>query len=142
MVLIAFILNLCHPESDHFKDIAGYTNNFNRSEEVHCQQTYWYVMLLHTVTGTASYGSKGDAQSLFLCSFSKISRFISLHNISPNESKNTNHKHNSLTETDHCRSKIFKNIEFEKDNHLLFRYFRTYARKESSKGGILEGLRV
>ena len=133
---------MCHPESDRFKDVVGYINKFNGSKGVHCQQTYWYVMLLHTVTSTASYGSKEDAQSLFLCSFSKIIRFISLHNISPNESKNTNHKHNSLTKTDHCRSKIFKNIQFEKDNHLYFRCFRTYARKERSKGGILEGLRV
>ena len=34
--------------------------------------------------------------------------------------KNTNHSHISQTATDLCDSKLSKNIQFEKDNHLFF----------------------
>ena len=42
--------------------------------------------------------------------------FMSLHHVSSNKSKNINHKHFSLTGTDHCNSKLFKGIQFEKNS--------------------------
>lgn len=68
--------------------------------------------------------------------------FISLHYISLNKLKNSNHRNISLTANDDCNSKLLKNIQFEKGNHFFFQYFRESSRKSKSKACILEELRV
>ena len=40
--------------------------------------------------------------------------------ISLNNSRNSNHRHISLTGTDHCRSKFSKDIQFEKKSQSIF----------------------
>ena len=55
-------------------------------------------------------------------------RFLKLHYISPNNSKNTNYKPISLAGTDHCNSKLSRNIQFEKYLFFLRSYFRRIAR--------------
>ena len=44
----------------------------------------------------------------------------------------------SLTRTDCRNSKLFKKIQFEKDIHVFFQYFRKSSRKQKSEVHILE----
>ena len=64
-------------------------------------------------------------------------------------SKNTKHRHISLTGTDYCDSKLSKKLKFEKN--LVFQYSRKSTKNQSSKvvfskvffqpGTVLYGLR-
>ena len=63
------------------------------------------------------------------------------HNISSNNSKDTNHIIISLTGTEHCNSKISKNISLEKKIFTI-QYFKKSARKPKPEVRILEVLRV
>ena len=66
---------------------------------------------------------------------------MSLHYMSLDNSKNTNHKHISLTGTDHCNLKLSKLFSLKKI-FIIFLIFQKSARKSKSKGYILEGLCV
>ena len=76
----------------------------------------------------------------------KIRRIISLHYTFLYNSKDTNHRHISLTGTDHCNSKLTKNIRSGKDILFfflfVFQYFRKTAKKSKSKGLTLDRHRV
>ena len=56
---------------------------------------------------------------------------MSLKYISPNKLKNTNQRNISLTEGDDWNSKLFIEIQFEKDTHSFFfsRYFKESVKK-------------
>ena len=66
---------------------------------------------------------------------------MTLYYISPNNSKNTNHGHISLTATDHYNFRFPKNFQFEK-TFAIFLYFGKSGRQLNCKGLIWEGLRV
>ena len=63
--------------------------------------------------------------------------------IAPDNSKNTNHGHISLIETDHCNSTLSTSNQFEKGIVLFFlQYFRKPSKNSQTKGRVLEGLCV
>ena len=47
--------------------------------------------------------------------------------------KTVNNRNISPSRSDNCNSKVSINVEFEKDNHLDFQYFRKSARNSRSK---------
>ena len=46
--------------------------------------------------------------------------------ISPDNTKNNNHRRISLTWTDHCKCKLSKNIQFEENAYLFFSYLAAH----------------
>ena len=64
-----------------------------------------------------------------LLQFRKLSRFLTLHHIFSNNSKNTNQRDIWLTGTDHFISKLSKNVQFKKDIHLFFSIFQKICNK-------------
>ena len=54
--------------------------------------------------------------------------------------KNTNLRYISLTRTDHDNSKLFENIQFEKDIKLFLAIFWRVSQKSKFKGRFLEGI--
>ena len=79
---------------------------------------------------------KGNTQFLFLCNTAKIKHLTSLHHFSSNNPKSTNRIHTSLAGADHLNSKLFTNIQCEKNNHSAFLLFQKICKKIIKKNYI------
>ena len=56
-----------------------------------------------------------------------------LYELTLKTKKKTNRQNILLTGTDHCNSKVFKNIQFEKDIHMLLLMFQKFWEKSKAQ---------
>ena len=78
-----------------------------------------------------------ETRNSYFCLTPKNRRFMSIHHVSSNNSKNANRRHISLTGTDHCISQLSKDIQFEYGLRKT-----TIQSSFKSKGRILERFRI